>query len=80
MSVDSLLSGLKNASRTDATANGAPSTSGGGGKLLKSTAASSVLGGQAASAANSFVLDGLFASIRLMPIRRPSGDDEVGAI
>ena len=82
MSVDDLLDDLKNASRPDPNggtggvdAAAATST----GKMIKSTAASAVLGGQASAATNTFVLEGLFRTVKLIPIRRPSSDDEVVA-
>ena len=83
MSVDDLLSDLKNASRPDQNGGGggaaAASAAMSTGKMIKSTAASAVLGGQASAATNTFVLEGLFSAVKLLPIRRPSPDDEVVA-
>lgn len=78
MSAADLLGDLKNTSRRDphaAAATGSYSP----GSTIKSTAATAVLGGQSAAAASTFVLDTLFRSTELIPVRRPSTDDEVVA-
>ena len=87
MSVDQLLSDLKNTSRKAAAgggaaagAAGAGAAGGGGPSDLKTGAASAVLGGRAAGvAASSFVLENLFRSVQLVPVRRPHAEDEVVA-
>ena len=49
------------------------------GSTIKSTSASAVLGSRASAATNSFVLEGLFRSVQLIPVRRPHTSDEVVA-
>ena len=73
MSIDDLLSDLKNTSRGDANA------AAGKGSTIKSTAASAVLGGRASDATSMFVLESLFKTVQLLPVRRPHTDDEVVA-
>ena len=67
-----LLSDLKNTSR-DSIDRGSP------GSTIKSAAASAVLGSRASDATSSFVLESLFRSVQLVPVRRPHAEDEVVA-
>lgn len=72
MSVDQLLSDLKNTSRRSVD-RGSP------GSTIRSTAASAVLGERTSTATSMFVLESLFRSVSLVPVRRPHADDEVVA-
>jgi len=72
MTAGMLLGDLKNTSRKEASASSA-------GAAVKSIAASAVLGSRAAEASNTFVLDGLFRSTNLVPVRRPHADDKIVA-
>ena len=77
MTIDQLLSDLKNTSRGEGGAAGG--SAGKGAASIKSTSASALLGGRASEATSMFVLESLFREVQLLPVRRPHGEDEIVA-